>query len=420
MYKKENQILIDVGSSTIKIYSFFNNNFNHLFSRSIPFKKDFNPRDGISENNKREFFELIDVLKQKNKDSKIKIYATAVFRKLSREAKIAFIDEVFQRTGVFFNIIDQELENFYSEIALVGRCFLNEPILLINIGGSSIELTIMYGREAIENKNVDFGVSDINTKFPQINEQTSNVEFKKIIEFIKERLPNFSNKTKIAFYSGGELTYMQLVGYPLMKNNLFEDNRHPSLIFVEDFSKKNQEIFKITKLSYLESLMPNNPMWMHGARSCSAIAQAVCEKYELKTIIPSDSNIIDGAIQQEFRYITISGSFRKHMDYILQLKKELETASIEILSLRFAEPKNPGEDFVIFAGEEGRTPLELERHHLNSIENSDALIVCDPGGYVEASALIEIGYAHAIGKKIIFTEPPEEFILNALPAEVGL
>lgn len=65
-------------------------------------------------------------------------------------------------------------------------------------------------------------------------------------------------------------------------------------------------------------------------------------------------------------------------------------------------------------------PLELERHHLNSISKSDALIVCDPECYVGASTLLEIGFANAIDKRIIFVEKPKEFILNTLPMEIGI
>ncbi|EKE21143.1 MAG: hypothetical protein ACD_7C00341G0001, partial [uncultured bacterium] len=64
--------------------------------------------------------------------------------------------------------------------------------------------------------------------------------------------------------------------------------------------------------------------------------------------------------------------------------------------------------------------LELERYHLESISQSDALVVCNPGGYVGSSALLEIGLAHSLGKRIIFTEKPNEFILQILPAEAGL
>ncbi len=170
----------------------------------------------------------------------------------------------------------------------------------------------------------------------------------------------------------------------------------------------------------MESLLPENPNWMHGARGCSAIAQAICEKYKLETLIPSDSNLINGVSRKEFRTVTLSGSFRKHLEYILKVRKLLLESNIDVLSPRFTEPKNPGEEFVVFGGEENMSPLQLERHHLHSIASSDALIVCDPEGYVGASALIEIGYANSLGKRIIFTEKPEEFMLNTLPAEIGL
>lgn len=166
--------------------------------------------------------------------------------------------------------------------------------------------------------------------------------------------------------------------------------------------------------------MLENPTWMHGARACSAIAQAISEKYGIENIVPSNSNLINGVVRREFRYATISGSFRKHLEYILRIRKELIKNGIEVLSPMFTEPKNPGEEFVVFGGEEDVSPLDLERHHLESIKRSDALVICDPEGYVGASALIEIGFAQSIGKRIIFVEKPEEFMLNTLPSEVGL
>jgi len=415
-----NKILIDIGSSTIKIYKSTQEEVSLLVQRTIPFKDGFDSEGGISDLAKKELFELIDSVKEENKSLPIKIYTTGIFRKLTDAARISFIDEFFERTGLLFNIISQDLENFYLEMALAGKCQLNEPILLINIGGGSTELVVMYGKEAVERKNIDLGVGAINTKFPQINEEMSKITLQEAINFIRENLPDLSNKVKVAFYTGGELNYMQLASYVLKPNRLFKDNDHPSLISVVDFSKRNKEIFEKVFLKELESLMPNNPKWMHGARGCSAIAQAICQRYQIQTIIPSNSNIINGVARQEFRYVTISGSFRKHLEYILKIKERLEARGTKVLSPRFTEPKNPGERFVVFTGEEGLGPLELERHHLNSISGSDALIVCDPEGYVGASALLEIGFANAIGKRIIFIEKPEEFMLNTLPAEIGL
>lgn len=414
------KISIDIGSSTVKVYKCISEKADLIVQKSIPFKDGFDPEGGISASAKKELFDLIDAIKEENKESQIRFYATGIFRKLINETKISFIDEFFERTGLFFNIISQDLENFYLEIALAGKWLPNEPVLLINIGGSSIELVVIYGREAVERKNIDLGVGVLNAKFPQINEKIAEASLRGIVDFIKENLPDLSNKVRVAFYTGGELNYMQLAGYALKQNRLFSDDDHPFLISIGDFSRRNKEIFEKVSLRELESLMPDNPRWMHGARGCSAIAQTIAQKYQIQTIIPSNSNIINGVVRQEFRYVTISGSFRKHLEYILKIKEKLEARGTKVLSPRFVEPKNPGERFVVFIGEEGSTPLELERHHLKSISESDALIVCDPEGYVGASALLEIGFANAIGKRVIFVEKPEEFMLNTLPSEVIL
>ncbi len=421
MYSIDKQkIFLDIGSSTIKCYRKENGQLDLFLTKSIPFKNGFDSRCGISEVNKKELFELLYVIKEENKDFQIKIYATALWRRLTPKARFEWIDEVFVRTGLYFNIIDQDLENFYLEVALVDKCHLAEPILLINIGGGSGELVVMYGKEAVERVNIDFGAGDINSKFPNINNKFSGVKIENVIEWIKNKLPQVKNKPKIAFYTGGELTYMKLVKYPLVKNKLFKDEDHLFLILLQDFANKNREVFEQIALEDLESLMPQDPKWMHGARACSAFAQAICEKYEIEKIIPSDSNIINGVVRQEFRYATISGSFRKHLEYILEVKRFLENTGTKVLSPEFTEPKNPGDTFVVFLGEEDKTPLQLKRCHLSSIEESDALIICNPNGYVGSSTMFEIGYAHSLNKRIIFTEKPKEFILNNLPFEVGL
>lgn len=414
------KLLIDIGSSTVKVYKQTPQSVSLLLARSIPFKTDFDPVKGIAESAKNELYELITEVKDKNPDTPIKIFATALYRKLEPETQKKFIDEFFMRTRLYFNIISQELESFYLQVALVGKYEADKPVLLINIGDGSTELVVMYGKEAIETKNVDLGVGTILSEFSNINDAKAGVSLDKVKKFVLEKLPSLENKVETALYSGGELNYMQLAKYNLKPNKLFKDADHPSVISIKDFSAKNKEIFEKITLKELEEMMPDNPSWMHGARACSALAQAVCEKYGIETIVPSNSNLVNGAARQEFRHVTLSGSFRKHLDYILKVRKALVENGVEVLSPRFTEPKNPGEEFVVFSGEEGMKPLELERHHLDSIEKCDALIICDPEGYVGASALIEIGYAQALGKKIVFAEKPEEFMLNTLPAEFGI
>jgi len=90
---------------------------------------------------------------------------------------------------------------------------------------------------------------------------------------------------------------MQKAKYKLRKNTLFLDGKHPSIIYLDDFIRNNIEIFKTTELIRLKDLMPENPKWMLGARPCSAIAQTIFQEYGIKTIIPSDSNLIDGVVR---------------------------------------------------------------------------------------------------------------------------
>ncbi|OGD61186.1 hypothetical protein A3A71_01150 [Candidatus Berkelbacteria bacterium RIFCSPLOWO2_01_FULL_50_28] len=128
----------------------------------------------------------------------------------------------------------------------------------------------------------------------------------------------------------------------------------------------------------------------------------------------SNSEICNKSIGQKFKTVTIIGSYRKHLDGIIKIKAELELQGVRVLSPRFTQPINRDDEFITFVGEEKMTHSEIEKVHLDSITKSDAVIVCDKGGYVGNATLFEIGYAYALGKRIIFTSKPEEYLLNIL------
>jgi len=44
------KILIDVGSSTVKVYKYFDNNLSLVLQRSLYFKEGFDPEGGINPN----------------------------------------------------------------------------------------------------------------------------------------------------------------------------------------------------------------------------------------------------------------------------------------------------------------------------------------------------------------------------------
>lgn len=57
---------------------------------------------------------------------------------------------------------------------------------------------------------------------------------------------------------------------------------------------------------------------------------------------------------------------------------------------------------------------KLEAEHFEAIDNSQALYVICPDGYVGTLVSVEIGYARAAGKQVIFSETPEDLGLQAL------
>ncbi|MFO0703910.1 MAG: hypothetical protein U0525_04270 [Patescibacteria group bacterium] len=411
-------ILVDIGSMTVKTYKFNNIRLTHVSNKTLDLKTGFDEITGIQEQKISDLIKHLSSIRQKFPDESIRLYATAVFRKLNKIQKTQLIDRMFLETGLFLNIIDHDLENNYLEKALLSKCKKTHKVLLINIGGGSTELVFVKNGKPTRKLNINVGAAIVNEQFPDLNDTYVETPLNEIIEFISSHLPKLHKSFDYAFYNGQEITYMKLASYKLIRNTFMSDDEHRYMINFQDFKNRNTEVCCETKITELEKLMPENPKWMRGARACSLIAQAIASHFKIKYIVPSDTDLIHGVVVKEFRSVTISGSFRKHLDYISSIKSKLERIGVVVRSPRFTVPKNPGSEFVTFEGEDHLKPLELERYHLDSIDKSDALIVCNKDGYVGASSMIEIGYAHRQNKRIIFTENPKEFMLQTLPHEV--
>jgi exopolyphosphatase/pppGpp-phosphohydrolase len=295
------QLLLDIGSSSVKVYLYEDNKLTLLETNSFKFREGYNEETGISEEKKESLISYLEELQKRFEGATIKTYATAVFRKLPEYYREKLIQDILNRTRINFNIISHELENHYLEKALIDNYNTSENILLINIGGGSTELVVIKNNAKIFSSNIEIGIGPILAKFAGINNQLSDTGIDEVINYVKTLLPEMPEEliSKVAFYNGGELNYMQLTGYNLVENNLFNDESHPSIISSSDFAKQNRKVFEEITLEELESKMPRDPKWMHGARACSSIAQAICEKYQVKTIIPSNSNLIDGVVRSE-------------------------------------------------------------------------------------------------------------------------
>lgn len=173
-------------------------------------------------------------------------------------------------------------------------------VMMVNMGGKTTELVI-FNNDKVENRvNLNVGVSDVFDKFKNINELNSGITKEEVINYLGTLISeNIDFNCDIAIHTGGELRFQKLVQYNLQENKFFDDGIHKEYVTYEDFSKKNNEILKSTSLEELRSLMPSNPDWMNGAKAGVLLGETIFKKANIKYIIPSDLNLINGVVKEE-------------------------------------------------------------------------------------------------------------------------
>ena len=287
----------DIGSSTIKLYE-YKKELSLIEEKSIMFKRGFS-EDGIQEENIEKMMAFIKEVKEKyNLDkNNTEIYATGIWRKIPNE-QLANIEARFNELDLEFNVISHDKENYYFEKAMQGT--YNNRVKMVNMGGKTTELVI-FDNDTVENRvNLTVGVSDVFDKYPNINELDSGISKEEVINYLENLISEDINfNCDIAIHTGGELRFQKLVKYNLQPNKFFDDGIHKVYVTYEDFDKKNEELLNKTTLDELRSLMPTNPDWMNGAKAGVMLGEAIFRKANIKNIIPSDLNLINGVIKEE-------------------------------------------------------------------------------------------------------------------------
>lgn len=296
----ENNYYFDIGSSTIKLYCFIEE-LKLVEEKSIIFKKNFSEEKGIQIEQIEKLMNFIEEVQQKYRlsNKNTEIYATGIWRKIP-EKQLLDVKSKFNELHLNFEVISHEQENDYFEKAMMGN-YNKRRIMMVNMGGKTTEL-IIFSENKVEKKiNLNVGVSDILTQFPNINDINSNIKLEEVIDFILDLLKdeNFDVNCEIAIHTGGELRFQKLVKYNLKENTFFDDGIHKLFVTYEDFDKKNKDLFYHVSLEELHDLMPQNPTWMDGAKAGISLGQAIFKKANIKYIIPSDLNLIHGVIKEK-------------------------------------------------------------------------------------------------------------------------
>ena len=293
---------IDCGSSTIKTYAYDLGKLVLVEEHSIYMKNGFSKETGIAENNIKALISYLKDLKERKKFSfeNTFIYATGIYREIPEEQRQKLVAIVNDKLDLYFNIISHGVENYYLGKAMEAD-YNNKKVMVVNMGGKTTELVTFENNKITQRHNLKVGVADLLNNFPQSNDKYSSAKIDDMVDFVKQKIAGekFDVDYDCAIFTGGELRFEKLAGYALEKNDLFNDGLHDKKVSFDNFVKGNQKIFYEMTLEELYALMPSNPKWMDGARAGAVLPQAIFEKANIKTIIPSDLNLINGVIRDK-------------------------------------------------------------------------------------------------------------------------
>lgn len=114
----------------------------------------------------------------------------------------------------------------------------------------------------------------------------------------------------------------------------------------------------------------------------------------------------------------LSGSYHRDFETLQRLYRELATNGVQILSPHRLDLIDNHTEFVRDIAEKNLSVLEIERHHLTALYQSDFMWLHCPDGYVGTSAAFEMGVAFSRRIPIYSNEKPADDVLASFVQEV--
>lgn len=285
------KIIIEVGSNNTKIDLYNGKEVKHLKTEVIEFKKNYKKENKLDE---KDINTLINIVKDYKKNyENIYVCGTSIFRNLTEEQNIEFLNRFYKETNLKFDIISQEKEN---ELTVIGTTRnVNDKVAVLVGGGGSTEITI-YENGIKEMVNSPIGVVDIMNKFPDLADNFATTDIETIKNEIKKKIKLPKEKADILILAGGGHLYFALnSGINYQKNNLYTDELQPIMMDIETRKKDTDRYYKEISLDDIRKKV-DNPNWWYATRAMCAFVLVVAEEIGAKYIIPTDISMVYGLL----------------------------------------------------------------------------------------------------------------------------
>lgn len=285
------KIIIEVGSNNTKIDLYNGKEVKHLKTEVIELKKNYKKENKLDE---KDINTLINIVKDYKKNyENIYVCGTSIFRNLTEEQNIEFLNRFYKETNLKFDIISQEKEN---ELTVIGTTRnVNDKVAVLVGGGGSTEITI-YENGIKEMVNSPIGVVDIMNKFPDLADDFATTDIETIKNEIKKKIKLPKEKADILILAGGGHLYFALnSGINYQKNNLYTDELQPIMMDIETRKKDTDRYYKEISLDDIRKKV-DNPNWWYATRAMCAFVLVVAEEIGAKYIVPTDISMVYGLL----------------------------------------------------------------------------------------------------------------------------
>ena len=289
-----NKIIVEVGSTCIKVDKYDGKNIEKLNGKTIQFKKHYNEDKKIRKTDINDLVSYINDLKKISED--IYVCGTSIFRSLDEKDKNEFLNRFKKETGYDFNIISQEKENILTVFG-TSKYVKNKVCVFIG-GGGSTEISI-YDNGIKESVNTQIGVIDVMQKFPDLANDIATTNIETVKAYIKERLNLPKEKADILILSGGgHEKFARNSGIKYEENTLYSDIASPIMMDIETRKSETERYFKEISLDAIRNRV-SDPDWWYATRAMCAFVLVVAEAVGAKYIIPTDISMVYGLLNSE-------------------------------------------------------------------------------------------------------------------------
>ena len=285
------KIIVEVGSTCIKVDKYDGSKIVRIKEKTIQFKRHYNEDKSLRKSDVNELINFIKELKMQYSD--IFICGTSIFRNLNNLEKDEFLNKFKSETGYNFNIISQEKEN---ELTVYGAVrFVNNKACVFIGGGGSTEISI-YDNKIIESVNSQIGVIDVMQKFPDLADNFATTPLEEVMNYIKPRLKLPNEKADILILAGGgHEKFARLSGIKYEPNILYNDTASSIMMDIETRIKETKRYYTDISLDEIRNKV-DDPDWWYATRAMCAFVLVVAEKIGAKYIVPTDISMCYGII----------------------------------------------------------------------------------------------------------------------------